>query len=72
MPLLVVAVALWSSGGLIGWPAAARIALNLRRPAGRDAGGGNPTAWSVRDLVNHFVGGNLMFAGILRGGPPPA
>jgi uncharacterized protein (TIGR03086 family) len=32
------------------------------------------TGWSVRDLVNHFVGGNHMFAGILRGGQlaPPA
>jgi uncharacterized protein (TIGR03083 family) len=28
------------------------------------------TAWSVRDLVNHFVGGNLMFADIPAGHRP--
>src|SRR5450759_4370966 len=29
------------------------------------------TDWKVRDLVNHLVGGNRLFAGILRGGQPP-
>jgi uncharacterized protein (TIGR03086 family) len=34
----------------------------------------NPTPctdWDVRALVNHLVFGNKMFAGILRGDPPP-
>lgn len=34
----------------------------------------NPTpcpGWTVRTLVNHLVSGNRMFAGILRGDPPP-
>ena len=34
----------------------------------------NPTPcpeWNVRTLVNHLVGGNQMFAAILRGEPPP-
>jgi len=29
------------------------------------------TDWKVRDLVNHLVGGNRLFAGILCGGQPP-
>jgi hypothetical protein len=28
--------------------------------------------WNVRDLVNHIIGGNRMFAGILRGERPAA
>jgi len=34
----------------------------------------NPTPcenWTVHDLVNHLVGGNRLFAGVLRGGPSP-
>ena len=27
--------------------------------------------WTVRELVNHLVGGNLLFAGILRGASMP-
>src|SRR5919199_6492345 len=30
------------------------------------------TEWNVRDLVNHLVRGNGLFAAILRGEPPPA
>jgi uncharacterized protein (TIGR03086 family) len=30
------------------------------------------TEWKVRDLVNHLVGGNQMFVGILRGEPFPS
>jgi uncharacterized protein (TIGR03086 family) len=29
------------------------------------------TGWSVRDVVNHLVGGNLLFAGVLGGEPLP-
>jgi uncharacterized protein (TIGR03086 family) len=28
--------------------------------------------WTVRDLVNHLVGGNLLFAGVLGGEPTPS
>lgn len=30
------------------------------------------TDWTVRDLVDHLVGGNRLFAGILRGEPSPS
>jgi uncharacterized protein (TIGR03086 family) len=29
------------------------------------------TSWSVRDVVNHLVGGNLLFTRVLGGEPPP-
>ena len=41
----------------------------------RDDQWGEPTPctdWNVRDLVNHFVGGNHMFASILHGGQLPS
>jgi uncharacterized protein (TIGR03086 family) len=69
------------AGGAAPEPPAGQLARALEATgdvAGvRDDQWGAPTpctGWTVRDLVNHFVGGNRMFAGILRGEPllPPA
>lgn len=42
-----------------------------RIPAGRLADPTPCAGWDVRALINHMVGGNLRFAAIVTGEPPP-